>query len=68
MSGFTVHAVLAGAYKGKRADLKATLNHASSDFGLTAVCGKVKEGSLCEDDLGLELTCPACIRETTKKK
>lgn len=64
----TIHAVLAGAYKGKRASLKATLIHASCDGGDNALCGSVKQGNLC-DEYGTEpntpVTCPTCIRWVT---
>jgi hypothetical protein len=59
---YTVHFVLAGAYRGKRRDLKTTLTHASLDDGDTAVCGQVQAGNLC-DIVGTELTCPACRRK-----
>lgn len=58
----TFHGVLAGAYKG---GIKATLIHASTDEGLTALCGKVKEDSLCDMEEPA-LTCPACIRKAAK--
>lgn len=64
---FTIHHVLAGAYKGGRQSLKATLTHASMDGGDTAVCGKVKEGSLADEygtEPGTLLTCTHCQRKT----
>lgn len=61
----TFHAVLAGAYKGKRANLKILLNHASLDDGETALCGKVQEGSLC-DMPETEATCPACLKKLAR--
>ena len=59
---YTIHAVLAAAYKGKRAALDTLLTHASTDGGLTAVCGKVKADNLCDFEES-ELTCKACIRK-----
>jgi hypothetical protein len=61
----TAHSVLAGAYRGGRTNLKALLTHASADEGSTALCGKVKEDSLCDvvEDV---VTCPACLRKVAK--
>lgn len=63
---FTIHAVLGGAYKGKRLNLKATLTHLSSDGGDTALCGKVQEGNLADEygtDQTKPATCSACQRK-----
>jgi hypothetical protein len=62
----TVHGVLAGAYKGGRMSLKATLTHASADQGSTALCGKVKADSLCDLEMEEPPTCPACARKMAK--
>lgn len=62
---YTVHAVLAGAYRGGRLSLKATLTHASLG-GDTAVCGRVAEGALCDlEEEGLP-TCKACLSAVRK--
>lgn len=55
---YTVHPVLAGAYRGGR---KALLSHASVDGGLTAVCRRVKEYNLCDLQLDELPTCPECL-------
>jgi hypothetical protein len=57
---FTVHAVLAGAYRGKRTNLKAMLTHASLG-GDSAVCGRVAEGSLCDLEEVGPPTCKSCL-------
>jgi hypothetical protein len=57
----TVHGVLAGAYRGKRASLKATLTHASTDDGATAICERVEPGNLCDLVIDAEPTCPECL-------
>lgn len=62
---YTVHGLLAGAYKGGRASLAAMLTHASLDEGATALCGKVKPDALCDMEEP-ELTCPACLRKVAK--
>jgi hypothetical protein len=62
----TVHGVLAGAYKGGRLSLKATLTHASRDGGDTAICGKVKEYSLCDLEEEGPPSCPVCAKRATK--
>lgn len=41
-------AVLAGAYRGKSASLKATLSHVTIDGGATTLCKKVKGDSLAD--------------------
>lgn len=67
----TIHHVLAGSYRGKRASLKATLTHASVDGGETALCGKVQAGNLCDvfgTEPGTELTCGGCKRAAAKAK
>jgi hypothetical protein len=62
MNATTYHGVLAGAYKGKRADLESLKVHASRDGGETALCGKVKEGNLCDLEEPAA-TCPACLKK-----
>lgn len=61
-NGMTVHGVLAGAYRGKRARLDAMLTHASTDGGSTAVCGNVAEGNLCDVQESGAPTCKKCAR------
>jgi hypothetical protein len=56
----TVHGVLAGAYRGKRANLKALLTHASADGGNTAICGGVAEGNLSDPVEDGPPTCKRC--------
>jgi hypothetical protein len=62
---YTVHGVLAGAYKGKSVSARELLTHASADGGITALCGKVKADALC-DELGEALTCPHCEKRIAK--
>jgi hypothetical protein len=57
----TVHAVLAGAYRGKRKNLEALLTHASDDGGDTALCDGVKAGNLCDLVESGPPTCKACL-------
>lgn len=58
---WTVHEVLAGAYRGKRKNLKALLTHASPDGGNTAACDGVAEGNLCDVQLETPPTCKRCL-------
>lgn len=61
----TVHGVLAGAYRGKGADLRNLLTHASLDDGSTAICRKVKTDALADAEES-EVTCPTCIARLAK--
>jgi hypothetical protein len=59
---YTVHCVLAGAYKAGR-DQKM-LYHASQDESATSVCKKVKEYNLCDQIVAddVQVTCPVCLQ------
>jgi hypothetical protein len=62
----TVHGVLAGAYRGhnwRGVDVRVFLTHASADGGETALCGRVKAGSLCDQQVKGAPTCPVCARK-----
>lgn len=59
----TVHDVLAGAYRGRRARLDAMLSHASADGGSTAICGGVGEDNLCDLQLEDPPTCARCLKK-----
>lgn len=64
---FTVHAVLAGCYKGTSVSNRPLLNHASIDGGVTALCKKVKTDSLCDMvEASESLDCPVCIARAAK--
>lgn len=64
---FTIHAVLAGAYKGKSVSKRPLLNHASIDGGITALCKKVKQDSLCDVEEAIDsLDCPVCLARVAK--
>lgn len=60
---FTVHGVLAAAYKGKDVSQRSLLTHASTDGGISAVCRRVKEDSLCDLQEDGPPTCPDCARK-----
>lgn len=53
MSRYQTRGVLAGAYKGKRAALNATLTHLvdvkDASGGFDALCGKVKPGNMTDE-------------------
>ena len=59
---YTVHGVLAGAYKGKNHSERVLLRHASQDESHTAVCKTVKEDMLCDVDEDGPVTCPVCLQ------
>ncbi len=61
-AGVTVHGVLAGAYRGADVSKRALLTHASKDGGETALCGKVKKWSLCDQEEDWPPTCATCAR------
>ena len=64
---YTVHGVLAGAYKGKDIGQRTLLLHASQDEGRTSVCRRVREYMLCdwkEDD---DVTCPECLARIERR-
>ena len=68
MAKFTVHGVLAGAYKGRDISERALLRHASVNGGDTALCGTVKADSLCDmEEEGLP-TCAKCLAKLEKMK
>jgi hypothetical protein len=67
MAKYTVHGVLAGAYKGRDISERALLRHASTDEGHTALCGTVKADSLCDmEEEGLP-TCEKCLAKVAKR-
>jgi hypothetical protein len=68
----TVHGVLAGAYAARgrgqtHIGSGPLLTHASADGGDTAMCGRVSEGSLCDEVLDTAPTCPVCARRLAPK-
>lgn len=63
-TGYTVHAVLAGCYKGRNRKAGEMLTHASLGDD-TAICGRVQEGGLCDLEEA-ELTCPVCIKKVAR--
>ncbi len=68
----TVHGVLAGAYAARgrgqsKIEVGTLLTHASADGGDTALCGRVREGSLCDLELDTAPTCPVCARKLAPK-
>lgn len=64
---FTVHYVLAGAYRGKDLEERALLAHVSEDGGLTALCRKVKADHLCDEAVDDMPSCPECLRRAGRK-
>jgi hypothetical protein len=66
-TALTVHGVLAGCYRGKRANLKVLLTH----YGVpgdteNALCGRVSDHGLCDLELEGPPTCPVCVRKAAK--
>ena len=62
---YTVHGVLAGAYRGRDIGERALLTHASLN-GADAVCRRIKEGSLCDEVVDDAITCPVCAKWAAK--
>lgn len=62
---YTVHGVLAGAYAGRNPKLENLLTHASADEGRTALCGRVKEDNLADEESGAP-TCARCAKLAAK--
>lgn len=63
---YNVCAVLAGAYKGRRQRLDATLTHYEVPGTNDALCGRLAPGNLCDVSLEGEPTCPHCRRIAAK--
>jgi hypothetical protein len=59
--------VLAGAYRGKRASLKDLLAHYEVPGTNDALCGRVQEGGLSDQELGGKPTCKHCLRIAAKE-
>lgn len=59
---YTVHFVLAGAYRGRDISERALLRHASQDESHTAVCKTVKADTLCDVVEDGPVTCPVCLQ------
>lgn len=64
---YTVHGVLAAAYKGKDIGDRALLRHASQDESSTALCKRVKPGLLCDFAEEGEVTCATCLERIAKR-
>jgi hypothetical protein len=62
LTPYTVHGVLAGAYRGKDISARALLRHASQDESYTAVCKTVKADTLCDMVEDGDVTCPVCLQ------
>lgn len=59
---YTVHSVLAGAYRARNLSETALLTHASQDECHTSVCKKVKTDNLCDAYADGPVTCPVCLQ------
>lgn len=64
---YTVHGVLAGAYKGKDIGERVLLQHASQDESHTALCKRVKPDMLCDYAEETEVTCPECLARIARR-
>lgn len=65
MTPYTVHYVLAGAYRGKDISTRTLLTHASQDEGATSVCKRAK--NLCDLAKPVPVTCPLCLERIAKR-
>lgn len=64
---YSVHGVLAGAYRGKDLSERTMLRHASQDNGETAVCKRVKQCGLCDWKEAEPVTCPECLARIERR-
>ncbi len=64
-STYTVHGVLAGAYRGRDVGTRALLSHASTDGGETALCKKARH--LADAEPSGEVDCDACLARIAKR-
>lgn len=65
---YTVHGVLAGAYRGRDISERTLLSHASVDGGDTAICSK-RVANLADvfgTAAGQSVTCPACAKKIAR--
>lgn len=62
---YTVHGVLAGAYKGKDISARTLLTHASQDETDSSVCKRAK--NLCDVVESGPVTCPLCLERIAKR-
>lgn len=63
------YAVLAAAYRGKRATLSATRTHAFDTRTGQTLCGKVSPDHLTESaDEHLPATCPTCAKRDPRRQ
>ena len=61
---YTVHGVLAGAYRGRDLGKRTLLRHASIDAGESAVCKRTR--NLCDEDSG-EVDCMECLARIARR-
>lgn len=64
---YTIHGVLAGAYRGKALEERTLLTHASQDEAHTSVCKRVKIGMLCDQITNRPVTCSVCLERIAKR-
>ena len=62
---YTVHGVLAGAYRGRRVSARTLLRHASIDGAESSVCKRAS--NLCDEDTGDLVTCPECLARIARR-
>ncbi len=65
MKIYTVHGVLAGAYRGRDISTRALLRHASTDGAETSVCKRAR--NLCDAEETGEVDCPECLTRIARR-
>ena len=64
-TGYTVHGVLAGAYRGKGIGGRALLQHASIDGATTSLCKRT--ANLCDAEESGNVDCPECLARIARR-
>lgn len=67
---YTIHGVLAGAYRGKDVADRTLLTHASLDNGETSLCARVRRHGLFDEALDPQetsTTCSQCKRALSRR-
>lgn len=64
-TSYTVHGVLAGAYRGRDISARALLLHASVDGSATSLCKRT--ANLCDAEEAGEVDCPECVARIARR-
>jgi hypothetical protein len=62
---YTVHGVLAGAYRGRNVSTRSLLTHASVDGAESSLCKRAR--NLCDAEEAGEVDCPECLARIARR-